>query len=232
MKPQISFRSLPFAARCTIVMFGAAGLAAILFAIFLQPAFSPGRLLMLLGLAAVSARAKVKLYRDSTISFLTCIVLLAVIQEGPAVAVLVGICGVTVQTLFPARKLVLHQLAFNAGMIAVTITATWWIHHFLSSRTFETISAELTATVLASFTYFLGNSISVSLIVSLSQKMSLIHIWSTHFMYSAPSFMIAGLLSLGIIGLASAHFLLIALAGTAVIGIAYYCSIRVAASAG
>jgi hypothetical protein len=85
----------------------------------------------------------------------------------------------------------------------------------------------MTATVLASFTYFLGNSISVSLIVSLSQKMSILHIWSTHFLYSAPSFLFAGLFSLGFLGLAAAHPI-IALTVLAVIFVAYYCSIRLA----
>jgi hypothetical protein len=130
--------------------------------------------------------------------------------------------------VLPKQRLVLHQLAFNAGMIALTIVATWWIHQFLSTSPIETISKEMTATVLASFTYFLGNSISVSLIVSLSQKISILHIWSEHFIYSAPSFLIAGLLSLGVVGLVATH-LGIALVVIAVISIAYYCSIRLAA---
>ncbi len=229
VKPQVEFTALPILARCTVVFFGAAGLIASLIAVAYQTDFAPARVLLLAGLAAASARAKVPLYRGSTISFLTCIVMLAVIREGPAVAVLLGVCGVTVQTLFPSRKLILHQLAFNAGMIALTVSVTWWMHHLLTAQLMETISAEMTATVLASFTYFLGNSISVSLIVALSQKMSMIHIWSHHFLYSAPSFMIAGLLSLGLIALFTAPVLLIGITAVSVIAFAYYCSIRRAA---
>jgi hypothetical protein len=208
-------------------MFGMTGFAAILYALSWQPVLAPGRSFVLLGIAAATSRAKVKLYRGSTISFLTCIVLLAVIREGPAVAVLLGVCGVTTQMLLPRQRIVLHQLAFNAGMIALTITATWWIHQLLSAAPIEMLSKEMTATVLASFTYFLGNSISVSLIVSLSQKISILHIWSEHFIYSAPSFLFAGLLSLGVLGLTAAHFL-IAGSVIGVIFVAYYCSIRLA----
>ncbi|HLH32140.1 MAG TPA: hypothetical protein VKY31_13130, partial [Terriglobia bacterium] len=180
---------------------------------------------LLFALAVVCARAKVNLYRGSTISFLTCVVILAVIREGPAVAMLVGIAGVTVQTFFPSRKLVLHQLAFNIGMIALTVLATWSTYHLLVGRPgIETLPTELTATILASFMYFLGNSISVSLIVSLSQGAPMLHLWSTHFLHSAPSFVIAGLVSLGVVGLAG-NIVLIGVALVAVTMIAYYCSI-------
>jgi hypothetical protein len=226
MKPPVNFKALPIAARLTIVLFGLAGFASILYAISSQHAFTPGRVLLLFAVAVATARKKVNLYRGSTISFLTCVVLLAVIKEGPAVAVLLGICGVTVQTLFPKKKLVWHQLAFNAGMIAITVTATWWTHQaFASTQALNAISAELTATVLASFTYFLGNSLSVSLIVSLSQRISIAHIWSRHFLNSAPSFLIAGLLSLGVLGLTAAHFVLIGVLLVGVVSVAYYCSI-------
>ena len=227
VKPQVNFKGLPIAARMTIILFGMFGLAAILYAISLQPTFASGRMVLLLAIAIVSARAKVNVYKGSTISFLTCVVLLAVIREGPAIAVLLAVCGVTVQTLLPSRKVVLHQLAFNGGMIALTVVATWWTYGFIvRTQAIDTLTAELAATILASFTYFLGNSISVSLIVSLSKKMSMLHIWSHHFVYSAPSFVIAGLLSLGVNGLTSTHFAIITAAIIGVISLAYYCSLK------
>ena len=227
MTPQVSFKALPAAAKLLIILFGVAGMAAILFAFSLQPAFAYGRLVLLAGVAMISARAKVNLYRGSTISFLTCVVLLAVIKEGPAIAVLLAVCGVSVQTFLPSRKLVLHQLAFNIGMIALTVLASWWTYRFVAhTQMIETLSANLTATILASFIYFLGNSLSVSLIVSLSQRISMLHIWSHHFVYSAPSFLIAGLLSLGITGLTSAHLVFMAAVVLTVIFVAYYFSVK------
>jgi hypothetical protein len=229
MNPK-SFSLLPPAAKRAIVMFGATGLAAALYAMLNQAALAPARLVILLVLAAVTARAKVTLYRDTSLSFLTSVVLLAVITEGPAVAVLVSIFGVTVQSFLPKKKLVLHQAIFNWGMISLTVTATWWTHHLLTGLLpLATISAETTATVLASFTYFLGNSVSVSVIVALSKGMSVFNVWCNHFMYSAPSFVIAGLLSLGIMAFATSASVGLIMMVTSVILLSYYCSIRLSA---
>src|SRR5215471_16997265 len=131
MKAKTEFTSLPLAARCTIVLFGIAGLAAVLYTMAFQPNLASNRIFLLLAMAAGTARIKVNLFKGSTLSFLTPVVLMAVIQEGPAVAVLVGLCGVTIQTVFPAKRFVLHQLAFNAGMIALTVTASWLSYHAL-----------------------------------------------------------------------------------------------------
>jgi hypothetical protein len=231
MKAKSEFKSLPLAAKCTIVLFAVAGLAALLYTVAFQPNLASGRILLLLALAAGCARIKVNLFKGSTLSFLTSVVLIAVIHEGPAVAVLVGLCGVTIQTVFPAKRVVLHQLAFNAGMIALTVTASWLTYHALASTThvLDTMSSRMMATVLASFTYFLGNSISVSLIVALSKGMSVFNIWVHHFLFSAPSFLIAGLLSLGLIAIVSSSSLLMIAAWLSPILIAYYCSVRVTA---
>jgi hypothetical protein len=227
MKPISAFNSLPLAARRAILMFGVAGLIAAVYTFLYQPTLSPERILVLLALAAVTARAKVKLYKDTSLSFLTSVVLLAVITQGPAVAVAVAVFGVTVQSFWPKRRLVLHQAIFNAGMISVTVTATWWIHHVLTAALpLPQLSAETTATVLASFTYFLGNSVSVSLMVALSKGMSMFQVWATHFMYSAPSFLIAGMLSVGLIALAGSASLWIIAAVIPVVAFPYYCSVR------
>jgi hypothetical protein len=213
------------------MMFGLAGLAAMLYAISGTSAFEPGRVIVLLALAAASARAKVNLYRGSSISLLTSVVMIAVMTEGPAVAMLVGICGVTVQTVFPLRKkLVLYQVVFNTSMIALTVAATFGTYHSLAgTKVMEALSAEVTATVLASFVYFLGNSLSVSLIIAFTKGMSMLKIWTQHFMWSAPSFLIAGILSIAVIGLTGSHFLPIAGVLVAAVGFAYYCSIRLTA---
>lgn len=213
-------------------MFGAIGLAAAVYAMFYQSAFAPARFVILLALAAITARAKVTLYRETSLSFLTSVVLLAVITEGPAVAVIVSIFGVTVQSFLPKRRLVLHQAIFNWGMISITVTATWWIHHILAGvLPLAAISGETTATVLASFTYFLGNSVSISLIVALSKGMSIFNVWCNHFMYSAPSFLIAGMLSLGVLAFASSASLVLLMAVVFVIVLTYYCSVRLTAQA-
>jgi hypothetical protein len=230
MKRQSAFKLLPPAARWAVILFEAAGFLAAVYTVFYQAAPAPGRVLLFVTLAAVTARAKVTLYRETSLSFLTSVVLLAVIADGPAVAVLVSVFGVTVQSFLPKRKLVGHQAIFNAGMISVTVTATWWIHHMLTQMLPPaSISAETMATVLTSFAYFLGNSVSVSLIVGLSKGMSMVKVWSNHFMYSAPSFLIAGMLSLVLMAFASSTSVPLIAAVLSVIVLTYYCAVRLSA---
>jgi hypothetical protein len=110
-------------------------------------------------------------------------------------------------------------------MIALTVTVSWLSYYALAStHVLDGMSSKMMATVIASFTYFLGNSISVSLIVALTKGMSVFNIWFHHFLFSAPSFLIAGLL--GVIVVISSTNLLIVAAWLSPIVIAYYCSIR------
>src|SRR5579864_276845 len=115
-------------------------------------------------------------------------------------------------------------------MIAFTVTASWFTYHALAAmQPVNAISPETTAALVSSFTYFLGNSFSVSLIVALTRGMSLIQIWLHHFLVTAPSFIIAGLFSIASLALVTTtSFFLIAVLVTA-IAVAYYGSIRSAA---
>lgn len=178
-------------------MFAAAGSITLAWELMSQPFSSPVRFLLLLVLAAGTANKKFRLYKDSSISFLTSVILLSILVAGTAEALLIAVCGVAVQTYFPARKLVLHRLFFNAGMIAVTVKASCWIYSFCMTHHSQGGSAnELVAVVAASSVYYPGNSLSVSLMIALSTRRRVWRLWLDHFAPSAPSFLIAGLLSL------------------------------------
>src|SRR5439155_7030935 len=58
------------------------------------------------------------------------------------------------------------------------------------------LTNQLVAIIAASSVYYLGNSVSVSLMIALTTGARLFRLWSDHFAASAPSFLIAGLLSL------------------------------------
>ena len=208
-------------------MFAIMGFASVVYVVVHDMRFAPGHLGLLMAAATACAKAKVKLYKASTISLLTSVVLLAIVMDGLAAALIVAVFGVTVQMAVPPKKLVLHQLIFNLGMIATTVTATWFTHESLAGvRTANPLSTEAMATLMASFVYFLGNSISVSLIIALTQKMSMAEVWLKHFMCAAPSFLLAGLLSLGVVALISNQSVAIAAALVAAVSLSYYASIR------
>ena len=227
MKNQSTFSTMPLTARFAIALFAILGMTSALYAVTTHMGFAPGRLFLLMAAATVCAKAKVKLYKTSTISLLTSVVLLAVVMEGLMAALIVAVFGVAVQMVVPSKKLVLHQLVFNLGMIAMTVTATWFTHQSLASAsTANPLTTEALATLMASFVYYLGNSISVSLIIALTKKMSLAEVWSKHFMCSAPSFLLAGLLSLGVVALISTQSITMVAALVAAISLSYYTSIR------
>jgi hypothetical protein len=206
------------------------GLAAVLFAGAVPVTLTPSRLLVFLAAAVIGSRAKVNIFGNSTLSLLTSVVLLAVISEGLGVAMLVAIMGVTAQVILPSRKFAVHQLAFNLGMITLTVTATWLTHQWIAvAAPLSMLPAQVTATLLASFSYFLGNSISVSLIIGLTKGISMFSVWLDHFLHSAPSFLMAGLLSLGVGALMTSAGMAILLTATLAVALAYYSSVRVVA---
>jgi hypothetical protein len=202
VKPS-GYKTLPLLTRRIIVLFGAAGFLSVIYAIWTQSVFNTTRLVLLLAIAAVTAICKTKFYTGTTISFLTSVVMIAVLCEGLAASLFVALCGVTIQTVVPSKKFIPHRLIFNGGMISVTVTAAWWTHHVLSiiAQSSNDISSELAATVLASLVYFIGNSISVALILATIQIASVFDVWTKHFMSSAPSFVSAGLFAFGLVGL-------------------------------
>ena len=75
---------MPLAARFAIVLFALTGFAAVAYAMIFHMGFATGRLVLLMAAATLCAQTKVKLYKASTISLLTSVVLLTVTQEGLA----------------------------------------------------------------------------------------------------------------------------------------------------
>ena len=229
MKPTDTFKALPLAAQRAIVMFGFAGMFALASAIrHDMGGILSVRLMVLLLFATLTALLKARLYRGTTLSFLTAIVLMAVIRDSAAVSIIIAIWGVTVQTLFPSRRLIPYRLAFNSGMIAVTAGASSCVYHAFvtNNHSVPLVPNGILATILAAFVYFSGNSISMSFIVAITQRVSIFDIWMKHFMCSAQSFLMAGLLAF-FVTLVSIGFMVIAVSLTIVFS--YYCAIRHAA---
>jgi hypothetical protein len=80
VKDQATFTTMPLTARFAIALFAILGLASAAYAATTHIGFAPGRLFLLMAAASVCAQAKVRLYKTSTISLLTSVVLLAVIR--------------------------------------------------------------------------------------------------------------------------------------------------------
>jgi hypothetical protein len=229
VKSASGFKAMSGTSRAAIVTFAAAGAVTLLSAVISDPFPLNFRLVVFLTLAMLTAHTKLRLYKDSSISFLTSVVLLSLLMGGREEALFTAICGVSVQTYFPSRKLVPHRLAFNLGMIAVTVQASWWAYSWSASQSAGLFSGQFEGILAASSTYYLGNSLSVSLMIALSKRESMFRLWYGHFFHTAPSFFIAGFLSLlafqVLLMSPGAGFLLVLLP---VLSMGYYSSLRLA----
>ena len=148
--------------------------------------------LAILTVATVTANTKVRLLGGSSLSLLTSLVLMAVVSLGMEAAVMIGVIGVVLQTAVPARTVVSYNLVFNVGMIAVTM---WGAGLAYELSNFGGASGALVGLMAASFIYYLGNSVFVSMIVALSSGQRAFKVWHDHFLYTAPAFFIAEILT-------------------------------------
>lgn len=150
---------------------------------------------LLLFLAIVTAHTKVRLFGGSSVSLLTAVVLVSLITIDINRAILVGMCGVTVQCAFPRRRMIPHHLVFNIGMITMTAFMAGTAYRWVVTGPQTTLMDQFAGAMVASLVYYFGNSLCVSLIISLSSGSSILKLWHDNFLYMAPSFLIAGLLA-------------------------------------
>src|SRR2546426_6491612 len=68
MKDRSSFKAMPLTARAGIMMFAIMGFASVVYVVVHDMRFAPGHLGLLMAAATACAKAKVKLYKASTIS--------------------------------------------------------------------------------------------------------------------------------------------------------------------
>jgi hypothetical protein len=198
MNSKSNFKMIPAQARVAIICFGVAGLLVALGSIFTSHQWPVAQSLVLVALSIATARTKVRLTETATISCLTSTVLLSLMVAGTGLAVIAGICGVVTQNVLPSRKLVFHQLAFNAGMIALTAGASGLAFHLLIGHTAAGFAEHFLASIMASLIYFFLNSSSIALIIGLSKRMSALEVWRKNMVSTTPSFMLAGMLSLAL----------------------------------
>jgi len=192
------FKGLPRSAQIAVILFGIVGFCALTrSALYLGPIEYYWFGLMVF-VAVVTAHTKVQLIGGSSLSLLTAVALSSVMVLGTKPAVLVAICGVFVQFTFPRKKFVPHFLVFNLGMIGLTVTMAGTAYHWIVQDS-QSVSDRLVGSMIASLLYYFGNSLCVSLMVGLSHRKSIFRVWHDDFLYTAPTFFLAGLLAFGVL---------------------------------
>jgi len=142
------------------------------------------RFIALLVLATVAARPKVKLPGlTGTMSVNLPFFLLAAALLGTAEAMVVGFVSTLVQCLPRRRqKLNLVQLAFNCFAIAMTVAVARLI--YVSPMIESRIASQALRLAFAAAVYFLVNTVTMALVISLTEKISLVRTWVDMFQLS------------------------------------------------
>ena len=222
MSKQGQLWALPRAAQVAVCVFGMIGISGLIWAILTLEPMDYSYFWLLLFLAIVTGQAKVRLIAGSSLSLITTVVLIAVMMLGTTAGILVGVCGVLIQSIFPPRKFILHQLIFNVGMIVLTIWMSGAAYHGVVGDFHAAGMDRLIGALIASIVYYLGSSICVSMIVGLSGNKSIFRLWHDNFLYTAPSFVVAGLLAFVVSEFAGPQRARLMLVVTPVLYLCYY----------
>jgi signal transduction histidine kinase len=134
--------------------------------------------------------------------------------------------GVVVQSSFPWQRRLPHRIFFNMGMVGLTVTFAGLGYHSIVRTVQPSASEQIAGILAASFIYYICNSTFVSLIVSLTSETSIWKMWYTNFLYTAPAFLVEGLVSFAALRLATVIQFGVLAAVIPMLALSYY-SIRV-----
>ena len=166
-------------------------------AVINAPSLPTPRFMVLLGLAVVAARLKVKLPGlTGTLSVNLPFILLAAALTGTAETLTVAFVSTFAQCLpRDKRKPKLAQLAFNCCAIMLATGVARWI--FASREISSAVPAPALRLALAAAGYFLANTILMAVVISLSESVSVLRTWGEMFqlafVYLVASAGVAGL---------------------------------------
>src|SRR5262245_33834721 len=193
----LEWRVLPRIARLYAAAVIAAGVAAA-FVLFPQqrpPAALFGALLLASCLTSIwKVNLPIPLSSGSTLSVSYAADLTALLLLGPRFALLVALAGAWAQCTFNVkRSYPLYRTVFSIAAEAITMAATGAAYVALGGRIapleFAAVAGPLVGAIAA---YFIVNTGLVACAIALSTRQSPIAIWRDDFLWSAPSFIVAG----------------------------------------
>jgi len=116
--------------------------------------------------------------------------------EGEALLIAV-ICFASVCFL-RAPRMEVYRALFNIGSIVITTFATCEVYAALGGGGPGLVAKNpLFALMVATLTFYLVNTFSISGVVALANHLNVFRVWHEHFLWSAPAFFAGGSLALG-----------------------------------
>ena len=186
MKP-----SMPIAARLFVAITASTGVAVLGTALLHFHANDLLKFVCYLSIAILASTMKVRLPgMESTMSVLFLFVLLAIIELSLAETLVIGCAAALVQSTWRTKhhQIELVKVLFNAfSMTAPAIFLTYRVYHSTASLLRNSTPLLL---LIAACTYFLANTIPVSIVIALSEKSSLRKVWSETYFWSLPYYLV------------------------------------------
>ena len=193
----LEWNALPRAAQVYVAAVIAAG--AVAFAVIFPTHLDrPILFLALLIIGCVMSTWKVNLPaalgNGSTLSVSYSVDLMALLLLGVGPATLIALAGVWTQcTLKVKQPYPLYRTAFSAAQEALTMSATAAAYTALGGVLPPGTIVEVARAVVGAITvYFLVNTLLVAAAMALSTRESIAAVWRDNFLWSAPSFIVAG----------------------------------------
>lgn len=193
----LSWRALPLAAQWYVAIVITAGLLAFI-ALFPEPLDRPWLFASLLALSCITSAWKVTLplplSSGSTLSVSYAADLMALLLLGTGPAMLIAMVGAWTQCTFRVKRAYpWYRTVFSIAGEAITIAATGAVYGWLSGGVSLLQQTGFSRTVVGMIAaYFVANTGLVAGAIALSTRQNAWRVWRETFLWSAPSFMVAG----------------------------------------
>ncbi len=149
----------------------------------------PLMLAILVGLAAAAQRMPVFLFRSSAISISFAAVIASYVLYGTEVAVLVSLFQAGVNAVTPRRK-PLVKAAFNAGSLATSAFVGGHVYRLVGGQVPPgDIALTLLAVAVSAGAYFLVNTLSTALVISISERQHVVQVWRANYSWMPVNFL-------------------------------------------
>ena len=149
----------------------------------------PLMLAILIALAAAAQRMPVFLFRSSAISISFAAVIASYVLYGTEVAVVVSLFQAGVNAFTPRRKPLLKAL-FNAGSLATSAFVGGSVYRLVGGQVPPgEIALTLVAVAVSAAAYFLVNTATTALVISISERQSFVAVWRTNYSWMPVNFL-------------------------------------------
>ena len=147
----------------------------------------PLMLAILVGLAAVTQRMPVVLFRSSAISVSFASVIASYVLYGTGVGVFVSLVQAGVNAFTPTRK-PLVKAAFNMGSLSTSAFVAGEIYRLLAPERGD-IAGTLLGVATSALGYFLVNTALTAGVIAISERLSFLTVWRTNYAWMLVNFL-------------------------------------------